>query len=202
MSRPSWTRALVTVIGGAGLTAAALQLPGSLQLAQASGTATADPTASQVAVRLALDARRFLGALVPTLGFLTLGILWGLDEAPLAAVLGAGYGAVALLWALWRSLQERRTVSEEVIAGPVAGRGVVTLLHADGRTTTYEPVTPEVGVGESVRAGQVIGRLHEGAGHCGEIPSCLHWGLRDGEDYLDPMSLLRRGRPSLLPWTP
>ncbi len=89
-----------------------------------------------------------------------------------------------------------------VFAGPVAGRGVVTLLHADGRTTTYEPVTPEVGVGESVRAGQVIGRLHEGAGHCGEIPSCLHWGLRDGEDYLDPMSLLRRGRPSLLPWTP
>ncbi|MFC6237862.1 M23 family metallopeptidase [Longivirga aurantiaca] len=89
-----------------------------------------------------------------------------------------------------------------VFAGPVAGRDVVTLLHLDGRTTTYEPVAPEVGVGESVAGGQVIGRVHEGAGHCGEVPSCLHWGLRDGEDYLDPMSLLRRGRPSLLPWNP
>ncbi len=78
---------------------------------------------AQVAVRLALDARRFLGALVPTLGFLTLGILWGLDEAPLAAVLGAGYGAVALLWALARRLEARRAAGEEIIAGPAAGHG-------------------------------------------------------------------------------
>lgn len=89
-----------------------------------------------------------------------------------------------------------------VFAGPVGGRGVVTLLHGDGRTTTYEPVAPEVGIGDTVSAGQRIGRLHEGSGHCGELPSCLHWGLRDGETYLDPMSLLLVGRPSLLPWMP
>ena len=89
-----------------------------------------------------------------------------------------------------------------VFAGPVGGRGVVTVLHADGRTTTYEPVAPEVGIGDEVVAGQLLGRLHEGSGHCGELPSCLHWGLRDGETYLDPMTLLHPGRPSLLPWMP
>lgn len=89
-----------------------------------------------------------------------------------------------------------------VFAGPVGGRGVVTVLHDDGRTTTYEPVEPEVGVGDVVEPGQVIGHLHAGAGHCGELPSCLHWGLRDGETYLDPMTLLGLGRPSLLPLLP
>lgn len=89
-----------------------------------------------------------------------------------------------------------------VFAGPVGGRGVVTVLHDDGRTTTYEPVAPEVGIGDTVRAGQRVGRLHEGSGHCGELPSCLHWGLRDGDTYLDPLSLLHLGRPSLLPWMP
>jgi len=79
---------------------------------------------------------------------------------------------------------------------------VVTVRHPDGRTTTYEPVAPEVGPGDVVAAGQPIARLHEGSGHCGELPSCLHWGLRDGETYLDPMSLLLAGRPSLLPWMP
>lgn len=89
-----------------------------------------------------------------------------------------------------------------VFAGPVGGRGVVTVLHPDGRTTTYEPVAPEVGVGDAVVGGQRLGSLHEGSGHCGELPSCLHWGLRDGETYLDPMALLHPGRPSLLPWMP
>jgi murein DD-endopeptidase MepM/ murein hydrolase activator NlpD len=89
-----------------------------------------------------------------------------------------------------------------VFAGPVGGRGVVTVLHDDGRRTTYEPVAPEVGIGDVVDGGQVIGRVHEGAGHCGELPSCLHWGLLRGEDYLDPMRLMRPGRPTLLPGAP
>jgi murein DD-endopeptidase MepM/ murein hydrolase activator NlpD len=89
-----------------------------------------------------------------------------------------------------------------VFAGPVGGRGVVTVLHDDGRRTTYEPISPEVGIGDVVETGQLIGRVHEGAGHCGDLPSCLHWGLLRGEEYLDPMSLLSPGRPSLLPWMP
>jgi murein DD-endopeptidase MepM/ murein hydrolase activator NlpD len=83
-------------------------------------------------------------------------------------------------------------------AGRIAGRGVVTVAHAGGLRTTYEPVHPSVRVGASVAAGDRIGVL--AAGHPG-CPSaaCLHWGLRHGERYLDPLSLLGLGRLRLLP---
>jgi murein DD-endopeptidase MepM/ murein hydrolase activator NlpD len=84
-------------------------------------------------------------------------------------------------------------------AGPVVDREVVEVLHADGRRTTYEPVAAVIGVGDLVEAGDVIGRLSTGGGHCGGVPSCLHWGLRRGTDYLDPLALLGLGRPVLLP---
>ncbi|HEX2773397.1 MAG TPA: M23 family metallopeptidase [Micromonosporaceae bacterium] len=83
-------------------------------------------------------------------------------------------------------------------AGRIAGRGVVTVAHAAGLRTTYEPVEAPVRVGTSVAAGDRIGVL--AAGHPG-CPSaaCLHWGLRHGERYLDPLSLLGLGRLRLLP---
>lgn len=85
-------------------------------------------------------------------------------------------------------------------AGDLAGRGVVSVLHPDGRRTTYEPLLASVAIGDEVQAGQVLGHLAAGASHCGALPSCLHWGLRRGEDYLDPMTLLGpAGRPRLLP---
>jgi murein DD-endopeptidase MepM/ murein hydrolase activator NlpD len=84
-------------------------------------------------------------------------------------------------------------------AAPIAGRGVVVVTHEDGRRTTYEPVDPSASVGDSVQAGDPLGVIAPVVGHCGGVPSCLHWGLRRDEDYLDPMLLLRRGRPVLLP---
>jgi hypothetical protein len=46
--------------------------------------------------------------------------------------------------------------------------------------------------------GQVIGTLQ--AGHAGcPAPACLHWGLKRGETYLDPMLLLHHGPVRLLP---
>ena len=84
-------------------------------------------------------------------------------------------------------------------AAPLAGRGVVVVGHADGRRTTYEPVDASVEEGDAVLAGDVLGVLGVGDVHCGGVPSCLHWGLRRGRDYLDPLLLLRRGRPVLLP---
>ncbi|MFN8146657.1 MAG: M23 family metallopeptidase [Candidatus Nanopelagicales bacterium] len=84
-------------------------------------------------------------------------------------------------------------------AGPLAGRGVVVISHDDGLRTTYEPVDATVVEGDRVQAGQVIGTVGEGDVHCGREPRCLHWGLRRGEDYLDPWRLLHPGRPVLLP---
>jgi len=98
--------------------------------------------------------------------------------APGASVLAAGAGTVSY-------------------AGLLAGRGVVVVQHGELRTT-YEPVTAQVAVGQQVAAGDVLGRLV--AGHAGcRVTACLHWGLRRGETYLDPLSLVGAGPVRLLP---
>ncbi len=83
-------------------------------------------------------------------------------------------------------------------AGVVAGRGVVSVDHPGGLRTSYEPVTATVARGDQVGAGAVLGRLEAVASHCPPA-ACLHWGLRRGETYLDPRSLLGAVRVRLLP---
>ena len=86
-------------------------------------------------------------------------------------------------------------------AGVVAGRGVVVIVHPDGLSTEYEPLAVSVHAGQGVHAGQVIGRLSGAHRSCAPA-SCLHWGARRGEAYLDPTSLLRPlGVVRLLPWS-
>jgi murein DD-endopeptidase MepM/ murein hydrolase activator NlpD len=86
-----------------------------------------------------------------------------------------------------------------VFAGMVAGRPVISIDHAGGLRTTYEPVDASVAAGMRVTRGSPIGTL--AAGHSGcPVSACLHWGLRRGETYLDPLALLRPPRVRLLPW--
>ena len=85
-----------------------------------------------------------------------------------------------------------------VFAGAVAGRPVVSIDHAGGLRTTYEPVTPTVTVGTRLRRGQPIGVLEAGHQGCGAA-WCLHWGARRGRDYLDPTALVDRGVVVLKP---
>jgi len=88
-----------------------------------------------------------------------------------------------------------------VFAGLVAGRPVVSIDSAGGLRTTYEPVTPSVRAGQAVARGSPIGTLS--AGHAGcPREACLHWGLRRGETYLDPLTLLEVPRVRLLPVPP
>jgi murein DD-endopeptidase MepM/ murein hydrolase activator NlpD len=82
-------------------------------------------------------------------------------------------------------------------AGSLAGRGVVVVSHGATRTT-YEPVRASVRVGEAVRAGQPIGVTELFGSHCWPR-SCLHWGLIEGETYLDPLTLVGAGPVRLLP---
>ncbi|MEV6050691.1 M23 family metallopeptidase [Streptomyces sp. NPDC052107] len=88
-------------------------------------------------------------------------------------------------------------------AGRVAGKGVVSVeLTGTDLRTTYEPITPSVRKGEEVRAGETVGTVEATGSHC--PATCVHWGLRRGETYLDPLSLLppwllHRGPPRLLP---
>lgn len=85
-----------------------------------------------------------------------------------------------------------------VYAGSLAGRGVVSVAHTGGLRTSYEPVTAAVAVGDTVPAGGPLGTLEPGHPGCPEI-ACLHWGLRRGDLYLDPLALLGLGRVRLLP---
>ncbi|SED58384.1 peptidoglycan DD-metalloendopeptidase family protein [Jiangella alba] len=85
-------------------------------------------------------------------------------------------------------------------AAPIAGRGVVVIDHGTLRTS-YEPVTPIVGVGDEVGAGQPIGVLESAGSHCTPA-ACLHWGAREGEQYTDPLALVGGGPVRLLPLGP
>ncbi|MGI5378514.1 M23 family metallopeptidase [Streptomyces sp. CA-251387] len=91
-------------------------------------------------------------------------------------------------------------------AGRVAGKGVVSVeLPGTGNPplrTTYEPVRASVKKGDEVEAGEVVGTVEATGSHC--TAACVHWGLRRGESYVDPLSLLppwllRRGPSRLLP---
>lgn len=85
-------------------------------------------------------------------------------------------------------------------SGMVAGRGVVSVLHADGLISTYEPVRGVLEEGRRVEAGEVLGTLASSSSHC-PGRSCLHLGARRGGTYLDPLPLLgARGPSVLLPW--
>lgn len=81
--------------------------------------------------------------------------------------------------------------------GTIVDRPVVSIMHAGGLRSTYEPVSALVTVGSTVKAGTPIGTVSEdGAGkHLG-----LHWGARfEKEDYIDPMRMLT-GPSILKPW--
>jgi murein DD-endopeptidase MepM/ murein hydrolase activator NlpD len=83
-------------------------------------------------------------------------------------------------------------------AGAVAGHGVVSIDHPHGLRTTYQPVTALVNAGRTVAAGDPVAVLDPGHDGC-PVAACLHWGLRRGESYLDPLMLLGLGQVRLLP---
>jgi murein DD-endopeptidase MepM/ murein hydrolase activator NlpD len=118
-------------------------------------------------------------------------------EAPPHAY-GPGHRGIDLLGAVDIPV---RAAGDGVVAfaGMVAGRPVVSIDHANGLRTTYEPVDPSVGAGQAVARGSPIGTLTTGHPGCA-AEACLHWGARRGETYLDPLALLRPPRIRLLPW--
>jgi murein DD-endopeptidase MepM/ murein hydrolase activator NlpD len=83
-------------------------------------------------------------------------------------------------------------------SGVVAGRGVITIRHAGGLRTSYEPVDQRLTSGTLVHRGTRIGLVSSDAGHCAPL-TCLHWGAISGQTYRDPLSLLGSVRPTLLP---
>ncbi|MFF1511104.1 M23 family metallopeptidase [Streptomyces sp. NPDC058326] len=139
---------------------------------------------------------------------LTLGLLWPVGPPPPVVVRGwrppagpyaAGHRGVDLA-APPDTPVLAPAAGTVTFAGPVGGRGVVTLTLPGTGTpplrTTFSPVTPLVATGTPVRAGTPIARVAAGS-HCAE--SCLHWGLLRGEVYLNPLVLTGRAPSRLLP---
>ncbi len=88
-----------------------------------------------------------------------------------------------------------------VFAGPLAGRGVVSVEYG-GIRSSYEPVVPLVRPGDRVVVGQPVGLVAPLPVHCG-TRTCLHWGafasLSVPRRYLDPRSLVGAGPVRLVP---
>ncbi|WP_235428908.1 M23 family metallopeptidase [Corynebacterium argentoratense] len=80
-------------------------------------------------------------------------------------------------------------------AGVAVGVPTVSIQHADGIRTTYQPVLASVSEGQFVSSGESIGFLVTHPRHEG-----LHWGARIGKkDYINPLSLLKRADIRLKP---
>lgn len=71
-------------------------------------------------------------------------------------------------------------------AGVVVDRPVLSIRHAGGVVSSYEPVEASVAVGDAVTRGQLIGTLLPG--HCAGL--CLHFGVRVGGAYVSPLAFL------------
>jgi murein DD-endopeptidase MepM/ murein hydrolase activator NlpD len=71
-------------------------------------------------------------------------------------------------------------------AGFVVDRPVISIRHAGGVLSSFEPVEPLVATGDRVRRGDVIGMLLPG--HC--ATPCLHLGARVDGGYVNPLLFL------------
>ncbi|MCU1417872.1 MAG: family metallopeptidase [Schumannella sp.] len=71
-------------------------------------------------------------------------------------------------------------------AGYVVDRPVLSIEHAGGVLSSFEPVDAVVAAGDPVRRGQVVGVLL--AGHC--AAPCLHLGARIDGRYVNPLLFL------------
>ena len=80
-------------------------------------------------------------------------------------------------------------------AGVVVDRPVITIDHGGGLRSSFEPVESTLAVGAAVARGEVIGTVLPG--HC-PAAQCLHWGVREGEDYVNPLQFVLDLRPSIL----
>jgi murein DD-endopeptidase MepM/ murein hydrolase activator NlpD len=87
---------------------------------------------------------------------------------------------------------ESGTVS---FVGVVVDRPVITVDHGNGLRSSFEPVASTLAKGDAVAKGEILGTLL--VGHCGPTP-CVHWGVRRGDEYVNPLEFVLDLRPSVL----
>ena len=80
-------------------------------------------------------------------------------------------------------------------AGVVVDRAVITVDHGSGLRSSFEAVRSDLKAGAVVLEGDVLGWIQPG--HCTPAP-CIHWGVRRGADYVNPLAFVTDLRPSVL----
>ncbi|GAB2459593.1 M23 family metallopeptidase [Xylanimonas ulmi] len=95
-------------------------------------------------------------------------------------------------------------------AGSVAGKPVVVVTHVDGLRSSLEPVAATLAAGTTVAVGEAVGVAawapadRANPDHCAGLrpvdgaEACVHWGVRRGDRYLDPLTLLGMAPPIVL----
>lgn len=82
--------------------------------------------------------------------------------------------------------------------GTVVDRATITIDHGNGLRSSFEPVDSDLKRGDRVRKGHVIGVLANG-NHCMfAVRACVHWGVRLGDEYVNPLQFLGAFMPSVL----
>lgn len=123
------------------------------------------------------------------------GWVWPLDPLPRVvrsfepptSPYGPGHRGVDLAGSVGQSVL---SIASGIVtfSGSIAGRGVLVVDH--GRlSSTYQPVSALVDVGDVVVGGQPVGALQLVHSHCAP-DACLHLGVRHGDVYVDPLRLL------------
>jgi murein DD-endopeptidase MepM/ murein hydrolase activator NlpD len=106
-----------------------------------------------------------------------------------------------------RGIDLRSAPGEQILApasgvisfsGSVARTPTLVIDHGGGLRSTFQPVFSTLKLGAVLKTGAVLGVLAVPGGHCSPN-SCLHWGVRNSEGYLDPLRLIRPSLPVLLP---
>lgn len=141
----------------------------------------------------------------PTAGAGTVGAGWGWPLSPRPGVL-RGFDPPAKPWLSGhRGVDLKASHDGAPITSPASGtvsfagvvvdRGVITVDHGSGVRSSFEAVLSDLEAGDAVSPGDVLGWIQPG--HCTPAP-CVHWGVRRGAEYVNPLAFVTDLRPSVL----
>lgn len=83
-------------------------------------------------------------------------------------------------------------------SGKVVDRTVITVTHPDGKKSSFEPVSEALPAGTNVSKGERIATVDPSIHHCPGVTHCVHWGVREAEEYINPLLLIDTPAPSVL----
>jgi murein DD-endopeptidase MepM/ murein hydrolase activator NlpD len=75
----------------------------------------------------------------------------------------------------------------------IANTPIVVIDHQNGLRSTFQPASSDLKVGDPVKKGDVVGKVDAkddfAQTHC-TLEHCIHWGVKKGDDYINPAALV------------